>query len=232
MGMLADVNIGKLIREIISKKKISQAQFGRMLEKPATYVTRLLNKETVDTETLCDICSCLKYNFFADFSKPEILDEEYQCLIDLKDENDDIWSPGCVLYHPHIGNSIMEILKQKKKTQVELGNFLGVSHQEVSRLLKNKSIDTGKLVLISNFLNYNFFNCYYYLYTSGEVVAGEVIDRILVKYVDKIFLENTVTAILMDRDVMSKYGKNIRNMVNLINVLWKENQELKKVKKV
>lgn len=229
--MVEDVNIGKTIRNILAEKGISQAKLSRILEKPATYVTRLLNKETIDTETLYGICRRLKYNLFADFSKSEMFDSEYQCMIDIKDETDDIWSPGCVLLHPHIGEKIFGILKQKKVTQSELGDFLGVSHQEISRLLKNSSIDTGKLVLISNFLEYNFFSCYYWFETSGEMMAGDTIDNILVKYVDELFIEDTVTAVLMDHDIMSKYGKNIRNMVNLINSLWKENQELKGKKK-
>ena len=58
-------------------------------------------------------------------------------------------------------------------------------------------------------------------------MAGDAIDNILVKYVDVLYIEDSVTAVLMDHDVMSKYGKNIRNMVNLINALWKENQKLK-----
>ena len=229
--MIEDLNIGKKIREIIAEKGISQAQLGRMLEKPPTYVTRLLNKETIDTETLCGICEHLKYNLFADFSKSELLDPIYQLCINLKGEDDDIWAGGCVLRHPHIGNRIIDILKKNKVTQAELGDFLGVSHQEVSRLLKNDSIDTGKLVLISNFLKYDFFSCYYWLETCSEMIAGETIDNILVKYVDELSIEDTVTAVLMDYDVMAKYGKNIKNMVNLINSLWKENQELKSIKK-
>ena len=63
------------------------------------------------------------------------------------------------------------------------------------------------------------------------MIAGETIDNILVKYVDELSIEDTVTAVLMDYDVMAKYGKNIKNMVNLINSLWKENQELKSIKK-
>lgn len=228
--MVKNVNIGKKIREVLAEKGISQAQLGRMLKKTATYITRLLNKETMDTESLNTICLHLKYNLFADFSKSDMLDEEYQCIIDIKDENDDIWTPGCILLHPHIGNKIIDILKQKKVTQAELGDYLGVSHQEVSRLLKHNSIDTGKLVLISNFLNYNFFGCYYWLETSEEMMAGGVIDNILIKYVDELFIEDTVTAVLMDHEVMSKYGKNMKNMVNLINRLWKENQELKNIK--
>ena len=177
--MIESINIGKKIREIIAEKGISQAQLGRMLKKPATYITRLLNKETIDTENLIVICLHLKYNLFADFSKSEMLDEEYQCIIDIKNDNDDIWSPGCILLRPHIGNKIVDILKQKKVTQAELGDYLGVSHQEVSRLLKNNSIDTGKLVLISNFLKYNFFGCYYLRENSEEMMAGGIIDLIV-----------------------------------------------------
>lgn len=242
MSVVTDVNIGATIRKIIAGKGISQAQLGRMLGKPATYITRLLNKESIDTDTLCVICEKLKYNIFVEFSKSEMFDEEYQAMVDLEDNND-IWSPGCILQHTHIGNRIIDILKRKKITQAELGEFLGVSHQEVSRLLKNSSIDTAKLVVISNFLNYDFFRWFYEFITDGNMKAGEVADHILIKYLTEVEytnehtndfayigwldIEDTITAILMDREVMTKYRKNIRNMVNLINILYKENQALK-----
>lgn len=238
MSVVTDVNIGATIRKIIAGKGISQAQLGRMLGKPATYITRLLNKESIDTDTLCVICEKLKYNIFVEFSKSEMFDEEYQAMVDLEDNND-IWSPGCILQHAHIGIRIIDILKREKITQAELGEFLGVSHQEVSRLLKNSSIDTAKLVVISNFLNYDFFRWFYEFISDGEMKAGEVADNILIKYLTEVEytndfgdigglnIEDTITAILMDREVMTKYRKNIRNMVNLINILYKENQALK-----
>ena len=40
-------------------------------------------------------------------------------------------------------------------------------------------------------------------------------------------MDGTITELMSDNDVMKEYGKNIRNMVNLINILYKENELLK-----
>ncbi len=85
-------------------------------------------------------------------------EEEYNAYMKIEERK---LRRGFYLTYPHIGNRIMEWLKEIKVTQAELGERLGVTHQEVSRLLKNKSIDTGKLVQISVCLNYNFFGCFY-----------------------------------------------------------------------
>lgn len=42
-------------------------------------------------------------------------------------------------------------------TQSEFAHQLGVKQPEVNRLLKRADLDTGKLVVISNLLKYNFF---------------------------------------------------------------------------
>ncbi len=146
MEIILDINIGSSIRKVLTKKNISQAQLGRMLEKPPTYITRLLNKKTIDTKTLERICDVLDHNFF----------KEYRLLETKKKE-----IIGFEVISVHIGWTISSIMKEKKITQAELGEYLGVSHQEISRLLKNVSVDTGKLVLISNFLNYDFFSQFY-----------------------------------------------------------------------
>lgn len=44
-----------------------------------------------------------------------------------------------------------------KNDQSEFAHQLGVKQPEVSRLLKRADLDTGKLVVISNLLKYNFF---------------------------------------------------------------------------
>ena len=135
--MTADnVNIGVRVRTVIAEKGISQAELGRKLGKSPIYITRLLKRKTIDTTTLNSLCMATGYNFFMDFS--------------LGNENREKFN----LTHPHVGNLISAKLKEDKVMQVELGDYLGVSHQEVSRLLKNNSIDTGKLVLISNFLEF------------------------------------------------------------------------------
>lgn len=152
MSTAVNINIGSSIRRVIAEKKISQAQLGRLLDKSTTYITRLLNKETIDTETLNNLCALLDYNFYKEYT-PELEKKEGVSFITTS---------------PHIGWTISSVLKEKKVTQKELAEALGVSHQEVSRLLKNKTISTDKLVQISNCLDHDFFSCLYH-----EVVPKE-----------------------------------------------------------
>ena len=156
--MIAEnVNIGAKVRAVIAEKGISQIELGRMLNKSVTYVTRLLKKETIDTSSLNILCSKLGYNFFVDFG------------MEAGDRG------RFLLAYPHAGNLISSRLKKEKVTQGELGKFLGVSHQEISRLLKGKSIDTGRLLKISKFLDCNLFSCFYY--AVGMPDEGQIIRR-------------------------------------------------------
>ncbi len=152
MSTAVNINIGSSIRRVIAEKKISQAQFGRLMQKSPTQITRLLNKESIDTEALNNICELLDYNFYKEYT-PEVVRNE---------------GVGFVTTPKHIGWIISSVLKEKKVTQGELAKFLGVTHQEVSRLLKNKVISTDRLVRICNCLDYDFFSCLY-----REVVPKE-----------------------------------------------------------
>ena len=57
----------------------------------------------------------------------------------------------------HIGNAINLRLVDFHMTQSEFAQRIGMSPQSVSRLLRKSSIETEKLVLISEKLEYNFF---------------------------------------------------------------------------
>lgn len=229
MNAALNVNIGQTVRRVITEKKISQAELGRILNTSSTYVTRLLKKETIDTNTLCELCKKLDYNFFEDFMpKFDFSDEEeYNAYMEIEERK---LRRGFYLTYPHIGNRIMEWLKEIKVTQAELGERLGVTHQEVSRLLKNKSIDTGKLVQISVCLNYNFFSCFYNWYDDEETIEANKADGIMGQYlgVEKVFHSGTesITGLLSDPS-LDKYRGTIKNICNLINLLYKENEELR-----
>ena len=180
--MTADnVNIGVRVRTVIAEKGISQTELGRKLGKSPIYITRLLKRKTIDTTTLNSLCMATGYNFFMDFS--------------LGNENREKFN----LTHPHVGNLISAKLKEDKVMQVELGDYLGVSHQEVSRLLKNNSIDTGKLVLISNFLKYNFFSDFYRYTTSDrEKTICPFIEFLTASVIETGFSNDYIRSVIRD----------------------------------
>lgn len=64
----------------------------------------------------------------------------------------------------HIGDEIKKKFDQSGLTQKEFGNRIGMAQQNVARIFASESIDTKRLVAVSNALNYNFFE----LYTSNS----------------------------------------------------------------
>ena len=60
----------------------------------------------------------------------------------------------------HIGEHIAERLRELKMTKTEFAKRFGILPQHVNKLLSNKSIDTDKLVRISEILDFNFFTLY------------------------------------------------------------------------
>lgn len=57
----------------------------------------------------------------------------------------------------NIGLSIEQKLNELGINKSEFGRKIGVANQNVNRILEKKSIDTDKLIEISNALGYNFF---------------------------------------------------------------------------
>ena len=225
MDVSIDIKIGALIKKVIFEKKISQAELARLLETSPTQITRLLNKNSIGTDLLCKISKILDYNFFDDFEKKE--PDENLCLI----KEEQIKPRGLYLTHPHIGNKITERMKKIKVSQTELGNFLGISQDVVSRILKNNSMDTSRLVKISNYLGYNFFGCFFEYTFFDEIEEASTVDEILLKYIKyenaDDFFDHNVTSLISDTSIMEKYGKNIKAMTKLIKILYDENKMLK-----
>ena len=137
-----DINIGSLIESRMETMHISKAEFARRMQMPQSNASRILKKETMDTSKLQVICEKLDYNFFEEFCGRE---------------DGHSGEEGRRWPTVHIGSSIERQLKESKMTQSEFAHQLGVKQPEVSRLLKRADLDTGKLVVISNLLKYNFF---------------------------------------------------------------------------
>lgn len=60
----------------------------------------------------------------------------------------------------HIGLAIEEKLQELKLSKTEFGRRIGIPQQNVNRILEKDTIDTGKLVQISEALKFNFFSLY------------------------------------------------------------------------
>lgn len=60
----------------------------------------------------------------------------------------------------HIGQEIKKRLDDSKMTQKEFGFKIGVPQSNLNRIFNKESIETAKLIKISEVLDFNFFNLY------------------------------------------------------------------------
>lgn len=60
----------------------------------------------------------------------------------------------------HIGKAIEELRKKKDISKSELGRRIGVPQQHVNRILERETIDTNRLVMVSEALDFNFFTLF------------------------------------------------------------------------
>ncbi len=71
-------NIGKLIKEQVKEKGMSQAEFARLIGMARQNVAKLVfEKKSIDTDLLCKISEVLDCNFF-DYYKSNYSDEKME----------------------------------------------------------------------------------------------------------------------------------------------------------
>lgn len=60
----------------------------------------------------------------------------------------------------HIGNEIMKVMGMNNMTTLGLAQAVGIDPSAMGKLLKNKYINTERLVQISDAMDFNFFSLY------------------------------------------------------------------------
>ncbi|MBO7125448.1 MAG: helix-turn-helix transcriptional regulator [Bacteroidales bacterium] len=58
----------------------------------------------------------------------------------------------------HIGKEIRKVMKQRRVTVVEVATMLNLHRQSVYDMLSRDNIDVKRLALISDLLDYDFYN--------------------------------------------------------------------------
>lgn len=142
--MLQDIHVGNELRRWLRTHNITWEQFAEAIGTYKTKVGRIMNNSTIETEELYKISKALQVNFFEKFWNDDEIDEFGDTLQDL-----------------HIGQEIDNYLKSKEITQAKLAESMGVLPSQITRIIKKHSIDSGKLTLISNILDHNFFLDFY-----------------------------------------------------------------------
>lgn len=72
----------------------------------------------------------------------------------------------------NIGLSIEQKLNEIGMSKSEFGRKIGIPQQNVNRILEKGSIDTDKLIAISEALNFNFFDCFHSIEDNSTVTAS------------------------------------------------------------
>jgi hypothetical protein BACCOPRO_00036 len=71
----------------------------------------------------------------------------------------------------NIGLTIEQRLNELNMSKAEFGRLIGIPQQNVNRILTRVSIDTDKLIEISEALDFNFFDCFRSINENGNVTA-------------------------------------------------------------
>lgn len=158
-NIVKDVHVGEALRAWCKRNNLTRQKLADKMELPKSNIDRMFAKPTIDTNRLLDISHALDHNFFAELWREE--KGEY----DIYEVSDTETLPSYI----HIGNKIEMCLREKKISQNQLAAHLGVQHPVVSKLLRKNSIDSGRLVVISNFLKHDFFADFYIDVISNEV---------------------------------------------------------------
>lgn len=155
---IENLHTGSLIETWIRDHHITKTKFAELMDLPQTNAGRLLKNKSMDIGKLIKVCQVLKHNFFADIcEKPQYADN-----IEIEPVN--------------IGRAIENRLKIQGITQTEFAKKMGMHQPDVSRLLKKDSIDTEKLIRISQILNFNFFGLYLPLDDSNPVTIENLYE--------------------------------------------------------
>ena len=186
--IVKDVHVGEALRAWCKQNNLTRQKLADKMELPKSNIDRMFAKATIDTNKLLDISHALDYNFFADFWGEEKVkwNIENMMLFD---------TPPSYI---HIGNKIEMCLRERKVSQNQLAAHLGVQHPVVSKLLRKASIDSGRLVIISNFLKHDFFEDFYINVITNEVQENRFL---LEKIAD---LEKTIE-LLQEENGLLKY---------------------------
>lgn len=115
----------------------------------------------------------------------------------------------------HIGEHIAQRIKELGISKSEFARRYGIHQQHVNKLLSYSSLDTEKLVRISNILEYNFFT----LYTQGVVNISAIQSSVNTGKGTAINVNNYGSAQQAYADALVDKIKNLEATINDKNLI-------------
>ena len=117
----------------------------------------------------------------------------------------------------NIGLVIEQRINKLGLSKSEFGRRIGIPQQHVNRILEKESIDTDKLITISEALGYNFF----LEYLDGDDVAGTA-TTVMSGAVNsnnvnsKVNSDNSSLPESFVRDLLAEKDRQIQTLLNLL----------------
>lgn len=160
-SFIRSINIGEAVSNRLAQIGMSKSNFAKSLGIDQSNLNKFLRKKTIDTGKLVLVSRILKYNFFEVF----LPDDKYVGLLDEKFEIREV-NIGALIAHEMKLLGITQIELVEKLRSME-GGFKA-RQADISRIINNPTIDTGKLISISLAIGYNFFERYCIIGTLTE----------------------------------------------------------------
>jgi len=150
-----ELHIGKLIKRKIRESGQKQKCLAKKMSLSESKISRICQNKTIITNILIRVCIHLDYNFFNNYTKfiDGFISKEKDILLT------QIYK-FITTEKIHVGKLIKKIKTERKLISKILAEKIGYTEKNIYKLYKRENIDTGRLILISKHLNFNFFDIY------------------------------------------------------------------------
>lgn len=127
----------------------------------------------------------------------------------------------------HVGEAIRKRLEELQMSKTEFGRLAGIRPQHVNKLLERDSIETQKLVKISNILQFNFFTlfCSFHSNINASLAAislggdGTVINNVAdgALIAQNEVLKEKVEGLTVANGLLKEQVGMLKDQINLLN---------------
>ena len=125
-----NINIGLAIEQRINELGISKSEFGRRIGLVSQNVKKFLDRESIDTSKLVEVCKALDYDFFSLYVGKTC--EGNTKLLNI--------------------SRLKEIILDKGLSQVSFASAIGISRTELDAILEGADISLGMVEKIAEAL--------------------------------------------------------------------------------
>jgi|GEM_PF-739291 hypothetical protein len=132
----------------------NKAKFAKMIGVRPQTINTWMSRNSFDMELVYSKCKSISGDWLLNGGEGEMLQKQNNNI--LSNEHSNI-VPCSIVNHIHIGEKISQLLKEKQISKADLARRIGMPPQNINRMLTRESIETIKLLKISEAIGYNLF---------------------------------------------------------------------------